>query len=1205
MGNPQFIRPSSRTSVAAILVLVLIMTSVATVPIAASAQTATFTLTINSQSLGGSTITGLWTVLTQGGATVASGFLPITFTLNSGQQYTVTISNYQGYAFDHWQDNGSTSPARSITITQNTALTALFRTPSISISPTSGTANTSVTVTGNSFAATSAVTIAYDAGQVATVPATVTTSSTGAFSATFSVPSSSTAGSHTVKASTAAGDIATSTFTDTRGAAQRVLTVKSQMTSGTSIGGFWTSLWQNGQVIASGYTPINFTLVSGQQYAVRASGFGQYFFDHWQDNGSTNSTRTVTITQNTAIVGIYRADVKTLTVNAQLTGGSALNGIVVSLSQNGQSVGSNLTPGLFTANTGAQYTISVSGTSQYTFDHWVDNSSTNPSRSLTVTQDTTLTAVFQRTFRVISVNTKLLDNSTLTNINISASQNGASVASGPSPVQFNLNLGQTYLLSAASPTTSYQFDHWQDNNTSSASRNVTISQDIAYTAYYRPINNILTVSTQLSNGTAINGATITLSQNGVTVSTGASPTNFSLVSGQQYTVTASNTGSFAFDHWQDNGLTNPSRSASITQNTAYVAIYKPVGKILTVNTQTANSQSITGATITLSQNGVTVGTAASSAQFNLISGQQYVVSASNMGQYIFKQWLDNGSTNATRVVSITQNTALTAVYYTPPVANSLSVTTNQATPVTVTLTGSDPDGRPLQYYVMTGPSLGAASIVNQTSHSVTYLPWNWLSGKDSFTFVVGDGIAFSQPATVNITIVPTVQKTTSDAVIITVDPRGHSVTGMFLTLTQNANVINSGYSHADFYVNNGQPYVVTDSPGPQNPFDHWQSNGSTNPSETISISQDTPIIVVHRTTSITLNPTKGSVSNSVTVNGTGFSSNSAITISYDGTSVPTNPGAATTSSAGAFATSFSVPSFSTGGLHTVKAADAGGFFNTATFNDTAAIPTYTLTVNAQTSTGTTIAGIFTSLSKNGQTVGTGFTPAQFSLQATIPYSVAVSNYNQYVFDHWADNASTNPVRPITITQNTTLTAIFKVPQISLNPTSGVSGTSVSVTGNYFIPNSAVTLTYDGAKLTTSPSAVTTSSTGAFNATFSVPTNSTGGSHTVSASAGAGSVASAPFTDTSAPVQRTLTVVSHMINTGATITGYYTSISSNGQTVGTGFTPVTFTINSGQQYTVAISSYGSVTFDHWADNGSTNPVRSISITANTTLDAIFR
>lgn len=289
----------------------------------------------------------------------------------------------------------------------------------------------------------------------------------------------------------------------------------------------------------------------------------------------------------------------------------------------------------------------------------------------------------------------------------------------------------------------------------------------------------------------------------------------------------------------------------------------------------------------------------------------------------------------------------------------------------------------------------------------------------------------------------------------------------------------------------------------------------------------------------------------------------------------------------------------------MRATDARGYFNTATFTDNAAIPSYTLTVNAQTPTGTAISGLFTTISKSGQTTGSGFTPAPFSLQATMPYSVAISNYNQYVFDHWADNGSTDPTRSISITQNTTLNAVYKVPQISLNPTSGTSGTSVSVTGSYFVPNSALTLSYDGVSLTTSPASVTTSSTGTLTATFNVPTTSTGGSHTVTASAGAGSVASAQFTDTSPPVQRTLTVTSHMINTGATITGYYTNLSSNGQLVSTGFTPVTFTLNSGQQYTVAVSGYGSVVFDHWADNGSTNPVRALSISSNTMLDAIYR
>src|SRR5207245_2676811 len=69
--------------------------------------------------------------------------------------------------------------------------------------------------------------------------------------------------------------------------------------------------------------------------------------------------------------------------------------------------------------------------------------------------------------------------------------------------------------------------------------------------------------------------------------------------------------------------------------------------------------------------------------------------------------------------------------------------------------------------------------------------------------------------------------------------------------------------------------------------------------------------------------------------------------------------------------------------------------------------------------------------------------------------------------------------------------------ISLNPTSGPAGTTVTVTGSNFAANSGITISYDGTTVTTTPGTITTSSTGSFSATFTVPA-STAGYHTVTA-----------------------------------------------------------------------------------------------------------
>ncbi len=88
---------------------------------------------------------------------------------------------------------------------------------------------------------------------------------------------------------------------------------------------------------------------------------------------------------------------------------------------------------------------------------------------------------------------------------------------------------------------------------------------------------------------------------------------------------------------------------------------------------------------------------------------------------------------------------------TAPTADPQSVTTMFNTPVTITLTGSDPEGDSLTYEIVTGPAHG---VLSGTAPSLTYTPNAEFSGDDSFTFSVFDSELHSNPATVSITVNP-------------------------------------------------------------------------------------------------------------------------------------------------------------------------------------------------------------------------------------------------------------------------------------------------------------------------------------------------------------------------------------------------------------------------------------------------------------------
>jgi len=91
------------------------------------------------------------------------------------------------------------------------ATTTLTVLPKITLTPTSGAVEDTVTISGTGFAANSGVTFEFD--NVSVSAATTTTNANGSFTnVTFSIPSSS-RGSHTVKAEDASGNYATATLT--------------------------------------------------------------------------------------------------------------------------------------------------------------------------------------------------------------------------------------------------------------------------------------------------------------------------------------------------------------------------------------------------------------------------------------------------------------------------------------------------------------------------------------------------------------------------------------------------------------------------------------------------------------------------------------------------------------------------------------------------------------------------------------------------------------------------------------------------------------------------------------------------------------------------------------------------------------------------------------------------------------------------------
>ena len=84
-----------------------------------------------------------------------------------------------------------------------------------------------------------------------------------------------------------------------------------------------------------------------------------------------------------------------------------------------------------------------------------------------------------------------------------------------------------------------------------------------------------------------------------------------------------------------------------------------------------------------------------------------------------------------------------------PVANPLTVSTDEDVAVPLILAGSDADGDNLIFRVVNGPSHGTLS---GSGANLTYTPADNYNGPDSFTYVANDGSVDSGAATVSLTI---------------------------------------------------------------------------------------------------------------------------------------------------------------------------------------------------------------------------------------------------------------------------------------------------------------------------------------------------------------------------------------------------------------------------------------------------------------------
>jgi hypothetical protein len=303
---------------------------------------------VNSDYMGGAALTGVYATLEQGGAVVASGFTPATFATTSGLNYSVIISDATNAYFSQWS-NGVV--ANTIDVKANstqTPLTAFF-------CPTA-------------------------------------------------------CGPDTVVVSGATGPTGSITVTS------------SNLNTGAVLTGMYVDLRLDDNHIESGYTPVTFSgLQLSTAYLVVLYGYGDNYFRHFS-NGNLERYAYVTLNSTAgetsySMNGLYEtvpnSQAASLNIIAQFPNGTQIGtasviggypqhtpGMYLTVTPPGAGVpytatftGGSILP--FILFNGQTYTVAMStGYSNITFTSWQDNGSTDPTRTFTLSGNSTYIAIY-------------------------------------------------------------------------------------------------------------------------------------------------------------------------------------------------------------------------------------------------------------------------------------------------------------------------------------------------------------------------------------------------------------------------------------------------------------------------------------------------------------------------------------------------------------------------------------------------------------------------------------------------------------------------------------------------------------------------------------------------------------------------------------------------------------------------------------------
>jgi len=327
-----------------------------------------------------------------------------------------------------------------------------------------------------------------------------------------------------------------------------------------------------------------------------------YHFVKWSD-GNTNASRSVTVTGNATYTATFAINTYALTV--------------VSANSN---IGTVTGSGTYEHN--ESVTITATPKEHCHFVKW-DDGDMNATRTVTITAEATYTATFA------------IDTHELT---VTSADEIMGTVTGSGTYDYNSSV-----TIKATPKTGYHFVKWDDDDTN-ASRSVTITGDVAYTATFEANSYDITVL-------SVDESTGTVSGSG----------SYKYATTQ--TISATPVEHYHFQKWNDGNTENP-RSITIAGTATYTATFV-----------------LDTFALAITVNDATMGTTSGSGDY-AYNSLAIAQATPNYG-YVFKKWND-GNTDNPRSVVITQNTNYVANF----VLDTFNITASSNDVEKGTVTGS-------------------------------------------------------------------------------------------------------------------------------------------------------------------------------------------------------------------------------------------------------------------------------------------------------------------------------------------------------------------------------------------------------------------------------------------------------------------------------------------------------------------------------------